>query len=267
METKYILKEINNFSEIINNIIKTEKLSDNVKDILQILSLSSHWVYYNIIFAEENIKDWKEDGQLIKSLKEEFKKSLEIPDYRISKIKMDKSLIYIYSHYYIIIDSGSRISFPALKLELNEKFIENLYKRPYGCLNDNKNSIKLENDTIQKIKEVRNFRDNLIHYHTWFSTVIPSENIGILTSKLYREKNKGINFWEEGTDIIFTIRDFGSNSFEIEKYGRNYKKNELIDLKQMLNEDFETVKIFINNIVITSTANFKEWFKKIKENF
>ena len=266
METKYILKEINNFSEIINNIIKTEKLSDGVKDILQILSLSSHWVYYNIIFAEENIKNWKEDGQLIKSLKEEFKKS---PDYRISKIKMDKSLIYIYSHYYIIIDSGSRISFPGLKVKTVEKFIENLYKHPYEYLsvflNNKKNPIKLENNTIKQIKEIRNFRDNLIHYHTWFSTVTPSENIDILTSKLYREKNKGINFWEEGTDIIFTIRDFGSNSFE--KYGRNYRKNELIDLKQMINEDFEAIKIFINNIVVASIVNFELWFEKIKQHY
>lgn len=265
IELGSVLREINNFTGIIKKIIKTEKLYYDIIDILQILSLSSHWVYYNLIFAEQNISEWEENGKIIKSLKEEFRKS---PNYTISKIEMDKSLIYIYSHFFIIIDTGSRISFPALKLKLSKKYIRNLYICPYeflnNCIINNKNLLNFKINIIDKIYEIRNFRNNFTHYHTWFSYVIPSKNIDIQISKLYRD-NKGINFWEEGGETIFTTRDFDSNIFE--KYGTNFKNNELIDLKQMLINDFEIVKEFINNITTSSINNFEQWFKKIKEYF
>lgn len=264
METKSILKQINKFQSVLKFKIINESLSDDLKDILQMLSLSGHWIYYNIIFAEQNIDNWKEDGKIIKDLKREFKKS---PDYPISKIEMDKSLVCIYSHFYIVTDSGSRLSFPTLKLRVNSKYIENLYKHPYECLksciNNNRTCIQFDNNTLDKITEVRNFRDNLIHYHTWFSTVIPSEGIEILTSKLYRG-SKGINFWEDkNKSIIFTIRDFKLNIFE--KYGENFRNNELINLKETIIDDFENIKIFVNDIVSESILNFDSWFYRIKK--
>ena len=104
MKTKLILTKINEFSDIIKNIFQDKEFSDDVKDILQVLSLSSNWIYYNIIFAEENISEWEVDGKIINDLKEEFKKS---QDYSISKIKMDKSLLQIYTHFFIMFSRSS----------------------------------------------------------------------------------------------------------------------------------------------------------------
>ena len=265
MKTKLILTKINEFSDIIKNIFQDKEFSDDVKDILQVLSLSSNWIYYNIIFAEENISEWEVDGKIINDLKEEFKKS---PDYSISKIKMDKSLLQIYTHFFIIIDSGSRISFPILEIELNDKYISNLYKNPYNYLKENIDNDKIlgkvNKSIFYKIIEIRNFRNHLIHYHTWFSTVVPSENIDILISKLYREE-KGISFWEENGKTILYSRDFNSGS--IEKYGENYKSDELIDLKKMLKEDFDTLKEFMNNIIRESISNLDVWFREIEKYF
>jgi hypothetical protein len=180
---------------------------------------------------------------------------------------MDKSLFYIYSHLYTVTDSGSRLSFPSLKLNVNDRYIKNLYKHPYECLksciNNNKTYLQFNDNTLDKMTEIRNFRDNLIHYHTWFSVVIPSKDIKILISKLYRG-NKGINFWEDkNKDIVFVTRDFKSNISE--KYGDNFRNNELINLKATIMDDFKSIKIFIYDIISESIVNFSNWFNGIKK--
>lgn len=240
--------------------ILNNKIPNESREIYHLLILSSHWIYYNLIFSEMLINSFK------RKIRRELKKELRLsPAYTNSKIITDKFLIHIYSHFFIIIDIGSRLSFPIINIPIDDKYLKFLYLNPFNFLKkgikQNKVLINYDKKIIGSIEEVRNFRNNLIHYWTWNSYLIPSKKqFNFFIPKFYRE-NKGINLVrEKGVDYI-NLRDFKTGV--IQKLKQDPNELPLIKLNKMVDNDFKAIQRYIDIFLDGSLKNLKNWINKL----
>lgn len=201
-----------------------------------------------------------------RKIRRELKKELhQSPTYTISKIIADKFLIHIYTHFFVIIDVGSRLSFPIINIPFNNKYLKSLYLDPFNFLKkgikQNKILINYDKKIIGNIEEVRNFRNNLIHYWTWTSYLIPSnKQFNFFIPKFYRE-NKGINLIrEKGVDYI-NLRDFKTGVIQRLKQDPNVLP--LIKLNKMVDNDFKTIQRYIDIFLDGSLKNLNNWINKL----
>ena len=121
--------------------------------------------------------------------------------------------------------------------------------------------INYDKKIIGNIEEIRNLRNNLIHYWTWNSYLIPrKEEFNFFIPKFYRE-NKGINLIrEKGVDYI-NLRDFETGF--IQKIKQDPNKLPLIELNEMVNNDFKSIRKYIDIFLDGSLNNLKNWISDL----
>ena len=257
---KPLLDKIQIFVKDIESILHNNNITNELREICHLLVLSNHWIYNNLIFSEQLINSSK--NNIKKKIKKEL---LQSPDSTISKIITEKFLIHIYSHFFIVIDVGSRLSFPIINIPADDKYLKVLYLNPFGFLKkgieQNKILINYDKKIISNIEEIRNLRNNLIHYWTWNSYLIPKkEEFIFFIPKFYRE-NKGINLIrEKGIDYI-NLRDFKTGV--IQKIEQNPNKLPLIELNEMVNNDFKSIRKYIDIFLDGSLNNLKYWISDL----
>lgn len=248
---KYFQKSLEEHSDI--------KKDDDSNDIFNILINSIEAIHFNLVFANENIKEWDDKGKIKKTLLEEIKN--RGPHYPVTKYYIDKTLLYIYSHFSSILDLIARICVIIFLKEIEKDYIKKIYRydirKLFSDIKNNKIKLIFENKIISEINEIINFRNNFVHYWSKMTLAIPSENIEVTISNLYRSY-RGINFWIDGSQLVTTIRD--NKSFEIKKFiGGN--SIEPINVENMIRTDFIIIQNFVKFIIDNSISELNLWGK------